>query len=133
MMGKIVIDTSAVIAVVANEPAKPAIIRLTEGMELVAPAALHWEIANAFSALFKKRCLSLSKSVEFFNAYRQIPIRFADIDAIAAMRLAYQLDIYAYDAYFLECALREKAPLMTLDGGLLTSAKKIGVSVKEIT
>ena len=40
----IVIDTSAIIAVIANEPEKPSLIRLTSGADLIAPASVHLEI-----------------------------------------------------------------------------------------
>jgi hypothetical protein len=40
----IVVDTSIVIAVAANEMLKPRLIEMTRGEELVAPATLPWEI-----------------------------------------------------------------------------------------
>ena len=58
-MATVVIDASAVIAVVANEASKPALIRLTEGVELLSPASLPAEMGNAFSAMFKRRRISL--------------------------------------------------------------------------
>ena len=51
----ITIDTSALIAVIGNEATKPGIVRLTEGSSLCAPASVHWEIGNAFSAMFKRQ------------------------------------------------------------------------------
>jgi hypothetical protein len=41
-----VIDTSAVIAVVTNESHKPALIRLTEGVELLSPSSLPVEVGT---------------------------------------------------------------------------------------
>ncbi len=50
----IVLDTSVIIAVIANEPEKRVLIRLTKGAELIAPQSVHWEIGNAFSAMLKR-------------------------------------------------------------------------------
>ena len=48
------------------------------------------------------------------------------------MALAARLDIYAYDAYFIACALKLDVPLLTLDGGLSRSANLAGVHVMEV-
>jgi len=39
---------------------------------------------------------------------------------------------YAYDAYFIECARRYKAPLLTLDTALLEASKLSGVRCVEV-
>lgn len=51
----IVIDTSVIIAVIANEPEKGDLVELTKGANLIAPLSVHWEIGNAFSAMLKRR------------------------------------------------------------------------------
>ncbi len=40
--------------------------------------------------------------------------------------------MYAYDAYFLDCALRHASPLLTLDKPLMCAAKKLNIHVLEI-
>ena len=52
---KLIIDTSVIIAVLANEPIKKKLIKLTKNVELLAPKSVHWEIGNAFSAMLKKK------------------------------------------------------------------------------
>jgi len=42
----VTVDTSVVIAVIANEPEKQSLIRMTEGADLIAPHSVHWEIGN---------------------------------------------------------------------------------------
>ena len=54
---EITIDTSALIAVIGNEKTKDRIIEITIGSSLVAPVSVHWEIGNAFSAMFKRRMI----------------------------------------------------------------------------
>lgn len=55
------------------------------------------------------------------------------VDLVQALELADQLNIYAYDAYFVACALSENLPLLTLDGGLSYAAKAAGVTGVEVT
>ena len=75
MAPSVVIDASAVIAVVTNEPHKPTLIRLTEGVELLSPSSLPLEVGNAFSAMFKRRSISLAEAKAAVEAYKRIAIR----------------------------------------------------------
>lgn len=129
----IVIDTSAVIAVIANEPEKPAIVEHTLGANLIAPASVHWEVGNAFSAMFKRRRISLSQAKEAIKSYERIVFRFIDIDLGQSLDLASRLNMYGYDAYVLACALNLRSPLLTLDKKLAAAAPVIGVKVLEVT
>jgi predicted nucleic acid-binding protein len=40
--------------------------------------------------------------------------------------------MYAYDAYFLDCALRQKAPILTLDSKLKETAQNLRISILEV-
>ena len=51
---RLAVDTSVIIAVIGNEPEKPALIAATQGYDLVAPRSLPWELGNAFSAMLKR-------------------------------------------------------------------------------
>src|SRR5687767_203550 len=105
-----VIDTSAVLAVVMNEPEKPALVAATAGAELVAPGSLPWEIGNALSAMFKRRRISVEGARGVVRAYEQVPIKLLQIDVDAAVSLAAKHNIYAYDAYMLICAQVRGSP-----------------------
>ena len=59
----IVIDTSAIIAVIANEPEKEALVELTTGADLIAPRSVHWEIGNAFSAMLRRERIKVEQAV----------------------------------------------------------------------
>lgn len=132
MATTVVIDASAVIAVVTNEPHKPALIRLTEGVELLSPSSLPVEVGNAFSAMFKRRRISLSDAKAAVEAYKRIAIRLTTIDLEHALDLSHQLGIYAYDSYLIACSLQSRSPLLTLDGGLRDAARQVGVEVLEV-
>ncbi len=55
----VVIDTSALVAVIVGEPEKDKIVELTTGHTLIGPGSIPWEVGNAFSAMFKKGRLTV--------------------------------------------------------------------------
>ncbi len=130
---KLIVDTSVIIAVIANEPEKPALIAATRGFELVAPLSLHWEIGNAFSAMMKRNRITLQEAEAAIEIYRQIPLSFVDVDLKQSLELSHRLKIYAYDTYLIACALTQNCALLTLDSGLSYAAKAAGVTVVEVT
>lgn len=129
---EVVIDTSALIAVIANEPEKVELIALTTGADLIAPHSIHWEIGNAFSAMLKRNRITIVQALQAMQIYQRIPIRFVDIELEEALNLAGQLNIYAYDAYLIRCAIKYNAPLLSLDQGLLNAAKRLSITVLEV-
>jgi predicted nucleic acid-binding protein len=132
-MNNIVVDASILIAVVTNEPEKAKLVQLTQNADLIAPPSIHWEIGNAFSAMFKRNRVALSEAVRAIEAYQKIPVRFVDVEIEESLKLASTLNIYAYDAYLIRCATKYKAPLLTLDQSLIKSAKSIKAPVLEVT
>lgn len=123
----IVIDTSALIAVLVAEPERGAIVSATTGHTLVGPGSIPWEVGNAFTALIKKRRIEVAEAQKGLEIFRGIAIRYVEVDLLNALSIAAELNIYAYDAYFLECAVRCGAPLLTLDRPLRRAADGIGL------
>ena len=66
------------------------------------------------------------KGLEIFDS---IPVRYMSIDMANVMSIAAETNTYAYDAYFLDCAARRRAPLLTLDRSLRRTAEKLGIKV----
>jgi predicted nucleic acid-binding protein len=128
----IVIDTSALLAVILGEPERDRIVGLTLGHTLIGPGAIPWEIGNAFSAMLKQRRVALAGAQEGLRIFQTIPLRFAKVDMANAIALAHQAGMYAYDAYFLDCAARHAAPLLTLDHALKRAAKDTGIRLLEV-
>ena len=128
----ITIDTSALIAVIGNEASKERIIELTTGCSLVAPASVHWEVGNAFSAMFRRNSAKLETAKQALEVYRRIPIRFIDVSLEQALEIAHGLKIYAYDAYLLQCARQTDTALLTLDKGLVTAAGQMRIKTLEV-
>jgi predicted nucleic acid-binding protein len=129
---EIVIDTSAILAVVGLEPERAELIRLTRGATLVAPSSVHWEVGNAMSAMFKRRAIELDDALKMLVAYAGIPIRLIDMMLPQAVELSHRLNIYAYDAYVIGCAINQRAPILSLDSVLNERAKSLNVGVIEV-
>jgi len=128
----IVIDTSALIAVIVDEPERGKIIKLTTGNTLIGPGSIKWEIGNAFSSMFKQNRFDLDEAKKGLTIFSSIPLRFIETDFFNSISLAKQANMYAYDAYFLDCALRYSAPLLTLDRRLKETAQKFGIKTLEV-
>ena len=128
----IVIDTSALIAVIVGEPERKRIVELTTGNTLIGPGSIPWEIGNAFSAMFKQDKLTIDEAQKGFAIFVSISIRYVEPDFVNALKISKQAKMYAYDAYFFDCAIRYKAPLLTLDRKLMAAAKKINIETLEV-
>ena len=128
----IVIDTSALIAVIVGEPERAKIITITAGNTLIGPGSIPWEIGNAFSAMFKQDRLSLVDAKKGLEIFQSIPIRYIETDITNALRLSKEINMYAYDTYLIDCAIRYKSPLLTLDFKLKAAAQSIKIDVLEV-
>ncbi|MCS6908992.1 MAG: type II toxin-antitoxin system VapC family toxin [Anaerolineales bacterium] len=129
---RIVVDTSTVIAVIAGEAEKARLIELTRDATIVAPPSIAWEVGNAFSAMLKRSRINLEQALEAIEVFQEIALEILDIDLKAAVRLAGKLDIYAYDAYVLQCAIEHSLPLISLDQRLNDIARREGIQVIEV-
>jgi predicted nucleic acid-binding protein len=129
----IIVDASAIIAVLVNEPIKERLVALTAKADLVAPHSVHWEIGNAFSAMLKRKRIGVDQAIQALQIYARIPIRFVEVELQEALRIAHAQRIYAYDAYLIRAAAKYGAPLLTLDRALIAAAQAQGVRVVEET
>jgi len=128
----IVVDTSAVIAVIANEPVREALIELTTGADLIAPHSVQWEIGNALSAMLRRDRISVDQAIQAIRVYQHIPLRFVEVELDEAIEIADRLGIFAYDAYLIRCALRYRSPLISLDRNLVNAAREMEANVIEV-
>jgi predicted nucleic acid-binding protein len=127
-----VLDTSVVLAVVLGESQKRRLEELTQGVDLIAPLSLKWEMGNALSAMFKRKMISLRESERALNAFYEIPIQYVDIDLFNALKICHEYGIYAYDAYMIICSQKQEVPLLTLDETLKSVAQKCLVETLEV-
>jgi predicted nucleic acid-binding protein len=131
-MKSIVIDTSSLMAVIANEPEKEVLIELVAGCSLSAPKSVCWEIGHVFSAMLKRGRVTLQQVEQALVAFHAIPVRYLDVDLREAIVIADQYKIYAYDAYLLACAMRHKAPLLSLDKQMVRMASDMCIEILEV-
>lgn len=126
------LDTSAVLAVLLDEPIRPAILSLTNGCNLVAASSLPFETGNALIAGFRRKRLSADQVEAAWASYQRIPVRLAEIDVPQALQSSMDLGLYAYDGYVLETARQERLPLLTLDNGITRAAQRLGLKLVEV-
>ncbi len=129
---QVVIDPSAILAVLLNEPERDALIRATISSILITPASTPWEIGNALIAGLRRKRLSRDDVSTAWNSFEKISLRFADVDISRALVTAARHGLYAYDAYVLETAEAHRVPLLTLDQTLVRAAELAGVPLLEI-
>ena len=128
----LIVDTSVIISVLTNESHKTQIINLTKNDELIAPESLHFEIGNAFSAMLKRKRIGLSQVKKSLEYYYEIPIKLVDIDLEKSLEISYKYNIYAYDAYFIVCAMNYKSEIISIDSMMIEIAKKENIRIREI-
>lgn len=129
---EIVIDASALLAVILNEPEKSRVVSAVAGCTLAAPGSLPWEIGNAFSAMLRRQRLHVEKAQRGLAVFASIPISLFDVELSRALRIAAQTNMYAYDAYYLACAVSRNAPLLTLDKQLRSAAQEVEADLLEL-
>ncbi len=83
--------------------------------------------------MLKRKRITLSEALQALLEYHKIPIRFLDVPLDDTVCVVEQLQIYAYDAYFIVCARQQSCPLISLDGGLQTAARAAQINLVEVT
>ena len=121
----ILIDASAIMAIILNEPNRDMIIKLTNDAMLLSPEVIPFEIGNALVNLYRRQKLSKEKVLEAYAIFITMPLKLIKVHVEKALQIACEHNIYAYDAYYLEAALRRKLPLITCDAAM----KRIGLAL----
>ncbi len=132
MPQSLVIDTSALLAVLLDEPEKQAVMNASMGRILCAPASVRWEVGNAATAGVKRRRLTAVRARQLVRDFGQVTLRELTVDADRAVDLALELGLYAYDGYILDAARSSGYPLLTLDRTIGSHAQKMGLSLVEL-
>jgi len=126
---EIVSDASTFLAVILDEASREWVIERTSGCTVVSPEVLHYEIANALVTVMKKGRLTDKEAVKAFDVSQRIPVKLVPIHIHDAMRIAVKFGIYAYDAFYLQCCLETKMPLISLDNRMCEVAKSLAIKV----
>jgi predicted nucleic acid-binding protein len=127
----IVADASAFLAVVLNEAARDSIIRSTAGRGIVAPEILPYEVGNALVVVRKKGRLTHCEVLQALASAQQIAVTLLPVTIPSAVKLAMQFRVYAYDAYYLQCCIENRLPLLSLDVRMCEVAKRLRIQTVE--
>jgi len=127
---EIVLDASAIIAVIADEPEAQIVINGTKNRTIVSPNIISCEITNALTRMMKKNIIKTKEQMlDLIKNFKKIPIKTVDIDPEKTLEIAWNYKIYAYDAFYLETAQRLNLPLLSFDGGMRKVGSEIGLTV----
>lgn len=117
-MRTLVVDASALGALVFGEPQAEEISRALSAATLVAPALLWFEMAAVAAKKIKNHPeLAAQIQVAFNLAYR-LPVAIREVDHGETVTLALNSDMTTYDASYLWLADHLRAELVTLDAKL---------------
>jgi predicted nucleic acid-binding protein len=126
---EMILDASAIMAVIVKEPEREKVIQLTKGVIIISPNMVSYEIANGLTKMMKKKVIEKERMINAFKYYQRIPIRQIEVDFKKALEIAWDHKIYSYDACYLESAKRLGLPLLTFDGSMARIGKKLGINV----
>ncbi len=137
-MKRFVLDASVALAWFLDRPTPKYATHVRELLENsnrgVVPLLWSLEMANGFAVSERRGMLTASDTAE---ALRELDIVAADsievshetISLRSALHAAREFRLTAYDAVYLETALREHLPLATLDKQLLRAASEARVDI----
>lgn len=106
---------------------------LLKGYEAKVPPLWRLEVSNVLLLAMRKKRINSLIANNFKNSLSNLPIK---IDESASDRvfdtvfeLGKELNLTAYDAAYLELALREKLPIATQDTALIKAAKQQKITI----
>lgn len=115
----VVVDASALGAIMFDEPEGPALAAQLEGETLLAPALLDFEIVNLAVTKARRRPDLTERILVSLVAALTVPISRVEISGPDVFALARSTGLTAYDASYLWLARSRDLELVTLDAALL--------------
>lgn len=102
-----------------------------QAMGAVVPALWPVEIANSLLVAERRQRLTRTRVARFVQTLAALPIRVDPVEVAtvwgAVLDVGREYGLSAYDASYLELAIREGLPLAALDARLLDAARRAGV------
>jgi predicted nucleic acid-binding protein len=116
-----------------NTPYSRAVLQHVQEADIVVPEIWAFEIANGiFVAFSKRKRINEDDILEYIRLLESLPIlvvRGEWLKNIALESLARKHNLAAYDAAYLDLALREKLPLATSDESMKRAAVSAGIAL----
>jgi predicted nucleic acid-binding protein len=135
----IILDVSATIAWLKDrdDPSEAVqaikILQATEAQEAIVPSLWYTEVTNCILMIERYAAVQPNTIIRFLQLVETLPIN-VDHASPSAVQSSYLLlarlyNLTAYDATYLELALRTKCTLATFDRKLVTAARSAGVHI----
>lgn len=90
-----------------------------------------YEIGNALIAVRKKGSLNDREVLKAYDISQRIAVNLVSVKILDAIKIALRFSMYAYDAYFLQCCVENKLPLVSLDDRMCVAARNLSIKVVE--
>lgn len=136
MAERLVLDNSVVMAWCFRDVGDgyaDAVLGSLAGSEALVPGIWPLEVVNVLAAAERLRRLTETDSARFLALLADLPIRVIQEPPQRItgeiLALARETGLSSYDASYLDLAMREGAPLATLDDGLRKAAARVGVQL----
>lgn len=119
-----VVDASAVVAVLFDEPRGDEVAQRLAGAPLAAPSLLSFELANVCAMKGRRHPEDRDALLQALRLRGRLGVEEVPVDAGEVAELALETGLTAYDASYLWLARQLGAELVTLDKALAAAAPK---------
>lgn len=125
----IVIEASAMVDALVDDPANPELLALLADADMHAPALLDYEVAGALRGHVLAGLLSDERLADAVGAFGSLRIDRHPLASMMRGVLALRGNFTVYDAAYIVLAQALDAPLVTADGKL-SEARRLGIDVQ---
>lgn len=124
---QLIIDASCIMAVIKQEETAQDVMTKSHGYELLSAECLPFEVGNSLSKWLKRDLMTADAAVNCYELFKKIPVTLIKVDFENSLRYSAAEHHYAYDMYYLDCAVRNKCAILSFDEELVSIAKQRGV------
>ena len=117
-MRSVVVDASAIAAVIFGEPSADAVVERLGSAQLAAPSLLPYEIVSVAGGKVRRGELASDTAMMALAGFARIRILLHSPDLAQVFQLTVRTCLTAYDAAYLHLAQSLSAELVTLDDQL---------------
>jgi predicted nucleic acid-binding protein len=121
----VVVDTSALAALVFAEVGFESVARQLEGQVMHAPTLIDYELASVALKKLRRVPANAAAVVAALETARQIPLARIQPDMVQVVALAVATNLTPYDASYLWVARTLGLKLVTLDRALAEAARRL--------